>query len=89
MHNGVPTVAALRNCFIERESQAAEAPLPPPPAWNSLLCLVIQSGCDGAFLSGVLALARLNLERLVLGIATALSDDVIARLIADHPDSLK
>ena len=57
--------------------------------WNSLRRLVIQSSCDGAFLLGALSLARLNLERLVLGIATALSDDIIERFVLQCPDSLK
>ena len=57
--------------------------------WNSLRRLVIQSSCDGDFLLGLLSLARLNLESLVLGIATALSDDVIAQFVSEHPDSLK
>ena len=50
---------------------------------------MIQSSCDGAFLLGALSLARLNLERLVLGIATALSDDIIERFFWKYPDSLK
>ena len=57
--------------------------------WNSLRRLVIQSSCDGDFLLGALRLARLNLERLVLGIATALSDEIIARIVSDGPDSFK
>ena len=38
---------------------------------------------------GALSLARLNLERLVLGIATALSDDIIERFFWKYPNSLK
>ena len=50
---------------------------------------MIQSSCDGAFLLSALSLARLNLEHLVLGIATALSDDIIERFVTQYPDSLK
>ena len=79
--------AAFRNCFIDQEDPPCEGAA--DAVWNSLRRLVIQSSCDGAFLLGALSLARLNLERLVLGIATALSDDIIERFIWKYPDSLK
>ena len=79
--------AAFRNCFIDHEEPLCDGAA--DAVWNSLRRLVIQSSCDGAFLLGALSLARLNLERLVLGIATALSDDIIERFVWQYPDSLK